>query len=990
VLEIADEDPTGDVVGEVRRPEESELTAPTGGQVHPRLAAGIQGGAGPRDRRHGRAPWPAGRHVAPGFSPESTRGYDPRAMLYGRGAERSRIVELLDGARQSRSGVLVIRGEAGVGKSALLSDAHEQAREMLVLTGSGVESEARLPFAGLHQLVRPVLGHVERLPRPQASALEGALGLTAGGGEDRFLVSLAALSLLAEAAERRPVLCLVDDAHWLDDASADALLFVARRLHMEGIVMLFAARDGEPRRFEAPGLPTLHLGGLDPAAAGQLIDRRAGAALSSAVRDRLVAETEGNPLALLELSSTLTEAQLSGAEALLAPIRVSDRVERAFLARVRRLPAETQTLLLVAAADDTGELTTVLRAAAQLGVAGEALDAAEQAGLAQVRRARLELRHPLVRSAVYQGAPLSKRQAVHRALASVLDREIEADRRAWHRAAGSVEPDASVVEELERAAERARRRSAFAAASLAFERAAALTQDEHERARRLTAAGEDAWVDGHTERARMLLQRARPLAEELIERADIDRTLGLIELTRGVPADACRRLVRAAADVAPLDGGRALQLLNLASVGATYTGDRRVAAAIAQLARDLAVEETPVANTLVQRLVGLGAYFEGDFATAAPRLRAALALEEQRANDPARPVSLFFAGRTAALLGDDQALFRSTHAAAAQARADGALGLLTHILTRLGHGELWTGHWGSASASAGEGMQLARELDQPHLVAQQLALLAMIAAHRGAEDDCRSPAADAREFARRYGLAVVADFANWALTLLELGLGQAEDAFRRAREISSTFVVFWAGLDRIEAAIRAGEEETARAWLASFESWATCGGVAWQRAVVLHCHALLAVDPGEAKRLFRLALDAHDQASRPFERARTELAFGEFLRRSRRRLEASGHLRTALDGFETLTATLWAERAQVELRASGQTARRRDPSTRDELSAQELQIARFVAQGLSNREVAAQLFLSPRTIEFHLRNVFRKLGLTSRTQLARLDLDGGT
>jgi DNA-binding CsgD family transcriptional regulator len=910
-------------------------------------------------------------------------------MLYGRDPERSRIGELLDGARASRSAVLVISGEPGVGKSALLEDARDQAGGMCVLSGAGVESEAHLPFAALQQIVRPLLGHVENLPHPQAAALRGALGLAAEGNNDRFLVSLAALSLLAEAAERQPLLCLVDDAQWLDDASADTLVFVARRLEVEGIVMLFAAREGEIRRFEAHRLPELRLGGLDSVAAGALIDRHAGDALSSDVRDRLVAETGGNPLALLELSSSLSEAQLSGAEAMLAPIPISARVERAFLARVERLPEETQTLLLVAAADDTGDLAALLPAAAQLGAAAEALDAAEQAGLAHVRGTRLELRHPLVRSAVYQSAPLSKRQAAHRALASVLDGDVEADRRAWHRAAASVEPDPSVVEELEQAAQRAQRRSGFGAASLAFERAAALTPDAEHRARRLTAAAENAWFGGRVERALRLLEGARPLASEPILRADIDRFLGLIEMTRGVPAEACQLLLRAATEVAPLDGARALQLLNIAGLAAAYAGDREAAVAIAEVTRGLALEDTPFVRMLAQLLIGLGAHAEGDFAGAAPMLRAALELAEQLDDDAAseQPVALLFAGRAALYLGDDQTTYRTHRAAAARARGTGALSIVTQILPRLAIAELWAGRWPSAAANAREGLQLAREIGQHDVVAQQLVMLALIAALRGSEDECRSLAAESRELASARGVGIVAEISHWALALLELGLGRAEEAVRRSREISTTLVVFWGALDRIEAAIRAGEPETARAWLDVFEPWAESGATAWARAVVLHCRALLSEDESEAERLFLAALDAHAEATRPFEHARSELAYGEFLRRARRRIEAREHLRAALDSFETLGATLWAERARVELRASGQTARKRDTSTRDELTAQELQIARFVAEGLTNRDVAAQLFLSPRTIDFHLRNVFRKLGISSRTALARLDLD---
>jgi DNA-binding CsgD family transcriptional regulator len=909
-------------------------------------------------------------------------------MLYGREAERSRLGELLDGARVSRSATLVISGEPGVGKSALLEDACEQAGDMRVLRGSGVESEAHLPFAALHQIVRPALGLVENLPQPQAAALRGALGLAAGVSEDRFLVSLAALSLLSESAEHEPLLCLVDDAHWLDDASADALVFVARRLEAEGIVLLFAAREGEGRRFEPRGLPELRLGGLDPAAAGTLIEQHARVTLSAEMRERLITETAGNPLALIELCSTLSPGQLSGAEPVLAPIPVSARVERAFLERVRRLPKETRTLLLVAATDGSGDLATVLRAAGELGATAEALDAAEQAGLAQVRADRLELRHPLVRSAVYQGAPLSKRHAAHRALASVLNGDVEADRRAWHRAAASVAPDASVVEELVRAAKRARRRSAFAAASLAFERTAALTGDEHKRAQRLAAAGEDAWQSGQIQRARMLLERARPLTTDPIERADIARLLGLIEMTDGVPAQACHDLVRAAREVAPLDGGRALHLLSIASVSAVYAGDREIFAEIAELALSLSVDDTPLVHSLQQLLLGLDAHFRGDFGAAAVRMRSALAQEIDHGDEAlaANPAWLFFAGQAAVYLGDDQAIAEGARTAAARARAGGLLGVLSHILPRLSYAELWAGRWASALANAREGLELGRELEEHYLVAHQLAVLALVLAHLGEEAECRGRAAEARELASARGFVLPEEYAEWALTVLELGLGRADEAFRRARETTMTLVPLLAGLDRIEAAVRAGERESARDWLASFEPWAESNQVAWARAVALHCGALLADDEKDAERRFREALALHEDATRPFERARTQLAFGELLRRSRRRLEAREYLRDALDQFEMLGATPWAERARVELRASGQTARKRDPSTRGDLTTQELQIARFVAEGLSNRDVAARLFLSPRTIDFHLRNIFRKLEISSRVELARLDL----
>jgi DNA-binding NarL/FixJ family response regulator len=913
-------------------------------------------------------------------------------VLYGRDRERVRIGELLDGARDGSSGLLVLLGEAGVGKSALLDDTRARAGDMQVLIARGVESEAQLPFAALHQLVRPVLGYLEDVPEPQARALRGALGLETSAGSDRFLVSLAVLSLLAEAAEAQPLLCLIDDAHWLDEASADALVFVARRLEAEAIVMLLSARERDVRRFDARGLPELRLDALDLEAAGALLDRHAGVALSPEARHQLITATGGNPLALMELPGLLSEAQLTGVEPLVEPLPVSARVEHAFLTRVSELPKDTQTLLLLCAADEDGDLATILSAAARLGVSPEALDAAEQAGLVHLHGTKLELHHPLVRSAVYQGAPLSQRRAAHGALASVLEDQSEADRRAWHRAAASLEPDQSVVEDLEQAAIRARERAGFAAASQAFERAAMLSPDQRQRAARLIAAAETSWLAGRLERALMLLRRARPLASGPIQRADIDRYLGLTEMSGGIPADACQLLFHAAEEVATLDAERALQLLNFASVAAVYAGDPAAAVAIAALARRLMVPDAPENRMLVELLSGLGAHFEGDLATAAKDLGAALAFEEELEEDALteEPVSLLRAGRAAMFLGDDEAGLRIHRAAALRARTAGTLALLTQILPRLGHAELSAGRWATAAANAEEGLELARETGQHDFVAYDLILLALIAAYRGQEDKCRSLARQGLELASARRFTLVAEFAHWALTALELGLGRAAEAFARARDISLTGAVFWAGLDRIDAAVRAGETDTARDWLAAFEPWADSGRAAWARAVALHCRALLSSDEQEAESLFKAALTAHRDAARPFERARTELAFGEFLRRARRRVEAREHLRAALDSFERLGARLWAERARTELRASGETARRRDPSTRDELTAQELQIASLVAQGLTNRDVAAQLFLSPRTVDFHLRNVFRKLDISSRTQLATLELDSAS
>jgi DNA-binding CsgD family transcriptional regulator len=908
-------------------------------------------------------------------------------VLLGREAERARITDLLDEAREGRSGVLVLRGEPGVGKSALLADAVQHADGMTVLTGRGIESEAHLPYAGLHQLVRPVLDGLDRLPAPQARALRGALGLEAGARDEWFLVSLAVLSLLAEAAEHAPLLCVVDDAHWLDDASSESLAFAARRLEAEGIAMLFAARDGEVRTFDAPGLEELPVTGLDLASAARLLETVAGAPPSAEARERLIEGTGGNPLALIELSSTLSHRQLRGVEPLEEPLPVGARIERAFLSRVQRLPEETQAMLLLAAVEDTGSTANILAAAEQLGLDLGALDHAEQAELVHVRGLHLEFRHPLIRSAIYQAAPLSQRFAAHRALASVLTAEADADRRAWHRAAASVEPDASVAHELEQAARRAERRSGFVAASLAFERAAALSTDEQDQVRLLSGAVSAAWFAGRLERALVLLARARPLANDAVVRAEIDCWRGLIELNAGIPAEASELLLAAAADLAESDRRRALYIYGLACIAAGYSGRGDTVGGIARRAAELPADDA-VGRFLSHFVAGMGAYFDADFADAAQKFRVALdcADEADAAASVAYRGVLLLAGGAGLFLGDDRAADRLNRRLAFRAREAGHVPLLTQALPRLALAEITAGHLPTAAASLTDGIRLARQGGQHQVVSHMLAVLALIAALRGEEEECRSLAAEALELASARRLVHVSLTAHWALLVLELGLGRAEEALIHARHVSELPLRLWAATDRIEAAVRAGESELAEAWLAEFEAWAHGTKQPWAVSSALRCRALIAGDTEETDSLFAAASAADESPTRPLEHARTELAYGEFLRRTRRRREARDHLRAALSGFEALGAAAWAERARVELRASGQTARRREPSTRDDLTAQEVQIARLVAEGLSNREVAAQLFLSPRTIDFHLRNVFRKLGISSRMQLVQIDL----
>ena len=892
------------------------------------------------------------------------------------------IGSLLEGARASRSGVLVLRGQPGVGKTALLEDAAGRASEAQLLRGRGVQSESELPFAALHQILRPVLPQLQRLPPPQKSALRAALGMERRRSDERFLVSVAVLTLLAEAAEQAPLVCLIDDAHWLDEASSGALIFVARRLEAEGIVLLFAAREGDIRTFDAPGVPELYVRGLDREAATKLLGARAGVEIAPDVATRLVEGTEGNPLALFELPSILSTEQLLGNDPLPVPLPTSEGLERAFLQRVRQLPTKTQRLLLVGAVDDTSRWATVLEAAKLLGIVAEDLDSAERVGLLRVQEGELEFRHPLVRSAIYQGATTSERQVAHGVLAKVLRDEPDADRRAWHLAAATVEPDDAVVRELEEAAERARDRSGFEAACAAMERAAQLTTESESRARRLAAAAENAWQAGRSRRAAGLLRGARPLTSKPLVRADIDRLRGLVELGIGSAVTAREILVDGAREVATTDPGRALQMLITAANPAAWTADSRANVEIGRLAARLEVRE-PRQRFVVRMLAANACFFEGDIAKAIQCLNDAVRVAEEAGD---AELIAEATERAALFIGDDEAGYRSRSQTVAEARAAGAVGNMIDSLFRLALVEIVTGRWTAASATASEALRLARETGQEPLLALPFICLALVSALRGEEQRLRMVADEIEQIADVHRMAYADQAVYWAWGIFELGGGRPEAAVAKLTKISHPGIRVISDLDCIEAAVFAQEERTAREWLRSQETFAEHSGTPWARARVAHCRALMA-SGDVADRDFTEALAHHANSHRPFERARTELAFGIFLRRARRRIDARAHLRTALDIFEGLKAAPWAEKASVELRASGESARRRDPSTITRLTPQEVQIARFVTKGLSNRDIAAQLFLSPRTIDFHLRNVFAKLGISRRTELGRFSLD---
>ena len=890
------------------------------------------------------------------------------------------------------SGAVVVRGDPGIGKTALLVDARERASDMHVLSARGVESESELPFAALDQLLRPALAHLGKLPAPQERALRSALGLEDGAADERFLVFAACLTLLAELAEERPVLCLIDDAHWLDLGTTDALLFVARRIHAEGIVMLFAAREGDVRRFRGSGVESIMLGGLDAEAAAALLARGAGGDAAPSVRAHLTELADGNALALLELPSALSEGQLAGTEPMPETLPLTQQVESVFLERVRRLSEESQQLLLVAAADDAGSLSVVTRAAAAGGLPADGLIEAEQAGLVTVQGDRLSFRHPLVRSATYAAATSSARRAAHALLAVALDGEEHVDQRAWHLAAAALGPDAETGAALESMAERARLRSGNAAAATAFERAAELSPDSESKARRLVGAATAAWHAGQPDRASALVERADPIVSDPRLRAQLTAVRGEIQFQCGDLFVACETLMSGAAEVAGLDSRKALQMLFDAANAGDWAGDYGRVAEAVKRAATLPPSGDDRDALLTEMLIGVGSFLEGSSAREVDRVRGVV----DCADVFDEPIWLLWAAWGAGAIGDDARAEELLRRSIALARASGTVNKLTHSLMIVALEGIFAGRCALA-AEAAEGFRLARDAGLRNTASVLLAELAWFAAVKGQDDECRAYVDQITKEARETRMAIANTIARWGLALVDLARGRPEVASTQLEELRAAppgvcqpHIALMFMPDLVEASVRSGLDEQARVACAAFEGFAEPEAPTWALALAARCRALLSVDADDAEREFTEALRFHAESNRPFNRARTELLYGEHLRRHRKRVESREHLRTAFAGFEALGAEPWAERARAELRASGETARKRDPSSIDQLTPQELQIVRFVSHGLSNKEVAAQLYLSPRTIDYHLRNVFTKLGITSRTQLAHLLVDDVT
>ncbi|MEU8145653.1 AAA family ATPase [Nonomuraea sp. NPDC048901] len=903
-------------------------------------------------------------------------------MLRGRERELAEIEALLARARDGRSASLILRGEPGIGKSALLDHAARSPEGLRPLRGTGIETEAELPFAALHLLLRPALDRIGRLPAPQARALEGAFGLATARGdapEDRFLIGLAALSLLTELAEDGPLLCLVDDAQWMDRSSAEALLFAARRLHSEGIALLFAARDG----FHAPGVPELRLEGLDRQAAGELLHERT-PGLGPSVRERILAASGGNPLALIELPRA-PEALRHAQE----PLPLPRRIQEAYEARIAVLPPGTQTMLLVAALDDARDLDVVLRAAGRLGVDGSALGPAEHAGFLSTADGRISFGHPLMRTAAARRAVYDERLAVHRALAGVLDDEQDADRRAWHLAAAATGRDEPIAAALEQAAGRARERAGHAAAAAALERAARLTPGLAERARRLALAAEAAADAGVLEHAQGLADQARRLDDDPLTVARLAGLRGRIAFDRGAVHDAHRILLDGAASISVLDRKAAALILLDAVRNAWYLSDPAAVAESAARLAELPLSPEDGLDGFVRAARAMADFLAGDLDRALPPFRELIAVAVAiPAGMTALRISLCSLAGISGDFDNGEAIAQS---AIEECRSVGLIGLLPLAQAVLAIHQLYLGRFRDAVTTATEGRRLAVDIGHTHRVAHFESVMAMASAVQGREQECRELAERTIAHVAAHPVATIVGWAEWALGLLDLGQGRFEAALERfdaaARgPLRHQIMPIYFAPDQIEAAVRLGLPARAEQPLARFATWTAAAGHPWAEAVLHRCRALLAHDDHEAERHWEQAARSHAEANRPYERARTDLLHGEWLRRNRRRHESRARLRAALETFERVGARPWAERARAELRAAGENVAQGSPDLAALLSPQEQQVVRLAATGITNREIAAQLFLSPKTVSHHLYRAFPKLGVTTRTELAHLDL----
>ncbi|HUE26071.1 MAG TPA: LuxR C-terminal-related transcriptional regulator [Solirubrobacteraceae bacterium] len=900
------------------------------------------------------------------------------SQLLGRRRERELLDRLLEGAGRSDGGVLVVHGEAGVGKTTLMEHAVDGARAFRVLRTTGVEGEMELPFAALEQLCSPILELGECLPAPQRDALSVAFGLSAGQAPNPFLVGLAVLGLMSEAAEERPLLCAVDDAQWLDRASARALVFVARRLLAEKITLLFVAREvGDT----FAGLPKVRVEGLDARDARTLLESVLPAPLDDPVLERLILEARGNPLALLEMPRGLTPAELAGGFGLPAALPLSSQIEENFARRLRNLPRDPRRLLLLAAADPVGDPALVWRAARRLGIPESAAETVQSEGLLALGT-RVAFRHPLVRSAVYRGSAPHQRREVHRALAEATDPQTDPDRRAWHRAQATSVPDGDVAAELERSAARAQARGGLAAAAAFLERASALTPEESRRSGRALAAAQAKLRIGALDEALRLVSTAESGALSELEQAKAVLLRGQISFLATRSSDASALLLNAAERLRDVDPELAretyLEALTAAIFAGPLAGPGAGAREVAEAARAAPRARKPRGPELL--LDGLVTLLSDSYAAAVPILRQAHRAIE-RETSPAEQLRWMWGATVSTLhVWDDEGWERLADRHLQLIRETGALGELPVALSHRCQMHVFAGELRLA-ASLHDAVKEATELTGSPLAPYHAAgLMAM----RGREADAGRFIDTARAEMTERGEGAGLSFMDWAESVLYNGLGRYAEALAAARRVvehTELVPVGWTMPELIEAAVRVGAVELAADTDRRLTDRSRASGTDWALGIAARSHALLA-DDGRADDLYAEAIERLGRTRVAIDLARAHLLYGEWLRRQARRIDARDQLRTAHEMFTEFGMEAFAERARVELQATGERARKRTAETLDQLTPQESQVSRLAAQGNTNREIAAQLFISPSTVEYHLRKAFRKLDVKSRTQLA--------
>jgi DNA-binding CsgD family transcriptional regulator len=912
-------------------------------------------------------------------------------LLRGRRSECEALDHVVAGVLAGQSRAVVLRGEAGVGKTVLLEYLAGRASQCRVVQAAGVEAEMELPFAGLHQLCASMLDRLGNLPDPQNEALATAFGLSSGESPDRFLVGLAALTLLSDIAEERPLLCVVDDAQWLDRASAQALAFVARRLRAEAVAVVFSERESSR---ELAGLPELAVGGLADDDARALLESVVTGPLDERVRDRIVAETHGNPLALMELPHGLTHAELAGGFGLSTGSPLSGQIEESFRRRLRGLPPTSRELLLIAAAEPVGDPLTVWRAAELLGVGAQAAGPASRAGLGEFG-ARVRFRHPLVRSAVYRSSSLDDRLRAHRGLAEATDPETDPDRRAWHLAHATPALDETVAAELEESAGRAQARGGLAAAAAFLRRAPPLTPEPEPRARRALAAARCSHEAGAPDSALELLAMAEagPLDELQRARAELLRAQIRFAVNRG--RDSPPLLLAAARRLEKLDAKLSRETYLDAFSAALFAGRLGVGASMREVAEAVLAANwgesggrSPPACDLL--LEGVAVLTTQGYAAGAPTLKRALsAFRDEPMSEEDALRWLWLACRVARALGDDASWDALTDRQVRLAREAGALSLLPIALIERFGVQLFLGDLSEAQSLVAEA-EVVVEATGSHLAPQGAIALA---AWRGSENEVSELIEASRQEVVRRGEGLWLIATEWASAVLFNSLGRYEEALavseQAGEDPDELGVSTWVPTEFIEAAVRAGQPERAAAPLRRLQEISRASGSDWTLGVEARSRALLS-QGDEAERLYREAIDRLGRTRVKVALARAQLLYGEWLRREGRRVEAREQLRAAHATYAAMGMEGFAERARRELVATGEKVRKRSVETRDDLTAQEAQIARLAADGRTNPEIGAQLFISPRTVEWHLHKVFTKLGIGSRRDLRQALPDAST